>query len=199
MNNSTIKLDVMSDEQTHVYNKIREGNNVIVDACAGSGKSTTILSIASNMPNHQFIQLTYNSMLSSEIKTKIEKLGLQNLKVYTFHSLVVKYYSADGYTDTIIRKILQNNTSPRKSIPKFHVLVIDEAQDMTFLYFKLLVKFCRDMGERIQLLILGDFMQGLYEFKGADIRFLTFLDYIWKNFEFLHFPPSHQYPFKMFY
>ena len=194
-----IKLDIMSDEQADVYNKIKEGNNVIVDACAGSGKSTTILSIANNMSDHQFIQLTYNSMLSSEIKNKVEKLGLQNLKVHTFHSLVVKYYCSEGYTDTIIRKILLKNIPPKKQIPKFHVLVIDEAQDMTFLYFKLLVKFCRNMGEKIQLLILGDYMQGLYEFKGADIRFLTFADNIWKKFDMLHSPHFHKCTLKMSY
>jgi len=37
------KLDPMSEEQEKIYHYIREGNNVIVDACAGSGKSTTIL------------------------------------------------------------------------------------------------------------------------------------------------------------
>jgi len=193
MNNSNEKdnpysLDPMSEEQSIVYNNIKDGNNVIVDACAGSGKSTTILSIATNMFESKFVQLTYNSMLCTEIKEKISKLKLENLNVHTFHSLVVKYYTADGYTDTVIRRVLKKNTPPRMIIPKFNVLVIDEAQDMTFLYFKLVVKFCRDMGEPIQLLILGDFMQGLYEFKGADTRFLTSASKIWENFEKLKSP-----------
>jgi hypothetical protein len=62
------------------------------------------------------------------------------------------------------------------------VIVLDEAQDMTFLYFQFVVKYCREMGTPFQLLILGDYMQGLYEFKGADIRFLTMADEIWSNF-----------------
>jgi hypothetical protein len=44
----------------------------------------------------------------------------------------------------------------------------------------------QDMGSPIQLLILGDYMQGLYEFKGADIRFLTMGSEIWSNFERLN-------------
>lgn len=179
------KLDPMSDEQHLVYQHIQSGKNVVVDACAGSGKSTTILSIATYMPNHHFVQLTYNSMLCAEIKAKVEDLGLSNINIYTYHSLAVKYYSNSGYTDTMIRRVLNHDVPPRSPIPRIHVLVIDETQDMTMLYFKLVVKFCKDHGESIQLLILGDFMQGLYEFKGADTRFLTNASEIWKDFPLL--------------
>ena len=34
---------------------------------------------------------------------------------------------------------------------------------------------------KFQLLVLGDYMQGLYEFKGSDIRFLTMAEVIWKQ------------------
>lgn len=179
------KLDPMSDEQIAVFDAIKDGKNVVVDACAGSGKSTTILSIATYMPNHEFIQLTYNSMLCAEIKTKADALGLSNIKIYTYHSLAVRYYSNSGYTDTMIRRVLNVNGPPKTPIPRFHILVIDETQDMTMLYFKLVVKFCKDHGFPIQLLILGDFMQGLYEFKGADTRFLTNATEIWSGFPLL--------------
>lgn len=180
-----MKLDPMSDEQRVIYEHIRSGKNVVVDACAGSGKSTTILSIATCMPDHTFIQLTYNSMLCAEIKTKADELGLSNIHIYTYHSLAVKFYSNAGYTDTMIRRVLNQQTPPRTTIPRTHILVIDETQDMTMLYFKLVVKFCKDHGQPIQLLILGDFMQGLYEFKGADTRFLTNAPEIWGGFHLL--------------
>jgi ATP-dependent exoDNAse (exonuclease V) beta subunit len=41
------------------------------------------------------------------------------------------------------------------------------------------------MGSPIQLLILGDPRQCLYEFKGADTRFLTMADIVWTDFELL--------------
>jgi hypothetical protein len=185
INENKIKLDPMSDEQRVIYEYIKSGNNVVVDACAGSGKSTTILSIATCIPDREFIQLTYNSMLCAEIKTKADQLGLSNIRIYTYHSLAVKYYSNNGYTDTMIRRVLNHNMPPRISIPRTHVIVIDETQDMTMLYFKLVVKFCKDHGHPIQLLILGDFMQGLYEFKGADTRFLTNAPEIWNSFPLL--------------
>lgn len=192
-------LDPMSDEQRVIYEHIRDGKNVVVDACAGSGKSTTILSIATCMPNHHFIQLTYNSMLCAEIKTKAEQLGLSNIQIYTYHSLAVRYYSNAGYTDTMIRRVLSHNSEPRATIPRTNILVIDETQDMTMLYFKLVIKFCKDHGDPIQLLILGDFMQGLYEFKGADTRFLTNASEIWGSFPLLKSPEFVKCTLKMSY
>ncbi len=56
-------MNAISEEQTIVLNNTKSGHNSVVDAVAGSGKSTTILSIASKMISKKFIQFTYNSML----------------------------------------------------------------------------------------------------------------------------------------
>jgi len=172
-------MNPISEEQAVVLKHIKAGQNAVVNAVAGSGKSTTVLSIAAAMKSSKIIQFTYNSMLRYEIKEKTEALGIANLDVHTYHSMAVKYYNASAYTDTGIRHILANKVVPRIRIPKKDVVVIDEAQDMTFLYFQLVVKFTVDMNHPFQLIILGDFMQGLYEFKGADTRFLTLADQFW--------------------
>lgn len=176
-----ISMNALSDEQLIVLNHTKSGHNSVVDAVAGSGKSTTILSIAAKLVSRKFIQFTYNSMLRHEIKDKTEQLNISNLDIHTYHSLAVKYYNSSAYTDTGIRHILAHNTAPRIHIPKKDVVVIDEAQDMTFLYFQFIVKYTMDMKSPFQLIVLGDYMQGLYEFKGADTRFLTLAIEIWKN------------------
>ena len=178
-------MTISSEEQQDIINHLLLGNNVIVDACAGSGKSTTILSAAQQLSNLEFIQVTYNSSLRTEIKEKIEVLKLNNIKVHTFHSLAVRYYLPTAYTDTGIRQILYNNIEPNEIIQKYQILVIDESQDMTFLYYQFIIKFTKDMGSPFLLLVLGDYMQGLYEFKGSDIRFLTKAVEIWNNHPFL--------------
>jgi hypothetical protein len=96
--------------------------------------------------------------------------------------------------DSVIRKIVSKNKPLRDGgiAPKLNILVIDESQDMTFLYFKLIVKFCKDCNQEIQILVLGDYMQGLYEFKGADIRFLTCADKIWNQFTLLKTQQFHK-------
>jgi len=178
--NSMIEL---SAEQAHILKQVKSGKNVLVDSCAGTGKTTLILSVAKALRTKQLLQMTYNSMLRHEVKDRVKRSEITNMKVHTFHSLAVKYYSPTSFTDTGIRFILFKNTPPLTPLPKFDVLVLDEAQDMTFIYFQFMVKFARDTGSPIQLLILGDFMQGLYDFKGADIRFLTLADVIWSNFK----------------
>ena len=179
----------MSEEQRKVLDYIRSGKNVVVDACAGSGKSTTILSIAKELTGKKIRQFTYNSQLRFDVKENIKKMKLQNLEVHTYHSFAVKYYSNVAHTDTGIRQILREDTSPRNPIPLVDIVVLDESQDMTLLYFELVVKMAKNMCHKkkhsFQLLVLGDYMQGLYEFKGADIRFLTRAHEIWKTLPYL--------------
>lgn len=179
----------MSVEQRTTLDYIRAGYNVKVDACAGSGKSTTILSIAQELTGLHIRQFTYNSMLRHEVKEKIKELDLENLTVHTYHSFTVKHYSDMGHTDTGIRHVLRENLPPRTPISRVDLLVLDECQDMTPLYFQLIVKMSKDMfsvhRKPFQLLVLGDYMQGLYEFKGADIRFLTEAATIWQTLPYL--------------
>lgn len=181
----------MSQEQRTVLDCIRAGHNVVVDACAGSGKSTTILSIAKELTGKKILQFTYNSMLRHEVKEKVRELELKNIQVHTYHSFAVKYYSAAAHTDTGIRQVVRNRLLPKQPLPHIDIIVLDESQDMTMLYYQLVLQSIQDMFcDRqgiptmhptgvFQLLILGDYRQGLYEFKGADIRFLTKADQIW--------------------
>lgn len=197
---------IPSQEQQTVIDFIRQGKNVKVNAVAGSGKSTVVLMTAENLPQKRFLQITYNSMLRKEVKEKIEKLGdaCSNMDVHTYHSLAVCYYNRAAHKDLEIQHILHRNTEPIAPIPVYDVLILDEVQDMTFLYFSLILKFLHDMlpapkkkrktkkrsGGTVQLMVLGDVMQGLYDFKGADIRFLTMAADIWKNSGFLGDPTS---------
>jgi len=179
------------------------GGNVVVDACAGSGKSTTILSVARCLPKQRFLQVTYNAALRKEFQAKVQEYGLKNVDVHTYHSLAVRYFSPDAYTDTGIRRLLgslpgqgETEVANPALAGKYNIVVLDEAQDMTLLYFRLIQHLLRcvcasttrrtrrggGVGHRVQLLVLGDWMQGLYEFKGADIRFLTLAPEIWAPF-----------------
>ena len=59
-----------SDEQMTVIQAIKDGFNVQVDAVAGSGKTTTVLSLADQISDKIIIQLTYNSELKEEVVQK---------------------------------------------------------------------------------------------------------------------------------
>jgi len=184
---------VTSEEQQNAIDFILAGDNVILDAVAGSGKSTTVLSLARQVQDKtRILQLAYNATLRAEVKAKLKEREIKNVSVHTFHSLAVKYYLLSAHTDTGITKIVREDMLPKSEIPKYGILVLDEAQDMSFLYFQFMVKFAFDMGTKFQLCVLGDYMQGIYEFKGADIRSLTHAHIIWRNHPLLSSRVFHQ-------
>ncbi len=178
-------MNAVSDEQQYIITQVENGKNVQVDACAGSGKSTTILSAAKAMPHKTFLLITYNKSLRKEIKEKVAELDLKNITVHTYHSLAVAVYNTDAHIDKVMRLFISRDDPFKVAQKGYDIVVLDEVQDMTFLYYRLILKYIRDVGSQIQLLVLGDYMQGLYEFKGADIRFLTLADKIWKDFHYL--------------
>lgn len=181
-------MNAVSEEQQYIINMVQQGKNVQVDACAGSGKSTTILSTAKSMPDKTFLLITYNKSLRKEMKEKVDELGLQNVTVHTYHSLAVAAYDKDAHKDKEMRLIISKNTPPNNSMfskKKHDIIVLDEVQDMKFLFYRFVIKYVIDMGEKIQIMILGDYMQGLYEYQGSDARFLTMANEIWKKYDYL--------------
>ena len=69
-----MNLPIPSEEQLTIINHIKSGKyNGEVDAVAGSGKTTTILSLASHIADKSIIQITYNSELKREVSEKKEK------------------------------------------------------------------------------------------------------------------------------
>jgi len=174
-------MDRLSDEQQNILDKVKEGYNVVVDSVAGTGKTTLNLSIARELPKKKILQMTYNKSLRHEVKQKVHDLGFSNMEVHTYHSLAVRYYSPLANDDIELKRVTCANIPPVTPLPKIDIIVLDEKQDMTFLYYQFMIKVAKDMNHPFQLLILGDYMQGLYEFKGSDIRFLTMAEEIWKN------------------
>ena len=147
-------MNSASEEQSIAIQHIINGDNVILDAVAGSGKSTTVLSAASSMNEKKFLLIAFNAMLRKETEAKVKSLELSNVIVHTFHSLCVKYYLSSAHTDTGIRRVILNKMKPKEALPKIDVIVLDESQDMSFLYFKWMVKFARDMARPFQLFVL---------------------------------------------
>lgn len=172
-----------SVEQAAILNYLRQGFHLVGDCVAGSGKTTTVLHIAKAFPKRQILQITYNAQLKSEVRAKADATQLPNLEVHTYHSLAVRYYSPQAHDDTTLRALVRTDMRPRDTLPRYHILVLDESQDMTLLYYCLVRKFLLDHGKDLQILVLGDRYQGIYQFKDADIRYLTLANTIWGSVE----------------
>ena len=84
-----MSLAPISEEQTDILLKISAGNNVKVDAVAGSGKTTTCLYIAKNNPTRKILLLTYNAKLKLETRERARSLGLDNISILRVLKIVV--------------------------------------------------------------------------------------------------------------
>lgn len=160
-----------SHEQQFIIDNL-EHNNMIIDSVAGSGKTTTNLFIAKNFQSKKILLLTYNAKLKIETRTKVEKLGFTNLEVHSYHSFCVKYYKNNCYTDKEIKQVTDKKLKPNRKL-EFDIIVLDETQDMTPLYYKLVYKINLDNSKKARICILGDNNQSIFDFNGADPRFIT--------------------------
>lgn len=169
-------LPPFSEEQKSIVECINNGENVNVDSVAGSGKTTTILGIAQTMNKHNILLLTYNAKLKLETRLKKTELKLDNLEVHSYHSYGVKYYSSKCMTDYGIITVVEDDMkSSNKSI--YNIIILDELQDMTPLYYKFSRKIIRDNDEKkLQMCVLGDKQQSIYDFNKADSRFIIYTD-----------------------
>ena len=173
---------IITDEQNEIVGSIMD-YNVLVNAVAGSGKTTTILFMANAYPERSFLLITYNAKLRYETRQKCCEMGLENIEVHTYHSYCRKYYHPTCKTDTEIKETLLQDIQPIEDF-YFTNLILDEVQDMTPLFYQLIIKIINDIPsgvEKPMMCLLGDVKQSIYEFNGSDSRFLSMGDKIFIN------------------
>lgn len=181
-----------SPEQQKIVNYMRK-HNVIVDAVAGSGKTTTILSIAKEI-RESILLLTYNKKLKFETRERKNREGLDNLEVHSYHSFCSKYYGENCKTDIGIKKIISDNKK-FNNFAGYDIIILDEAQDMTEIYYTIVLKILKDNNEAnpwiekfTKICLFGDKFQNIFTFNNADDRFLRYADRLFPsyNYEWRH-------------
>eukprot|EP00854_Cymbomonas_tetramitiformis_P000568 gene568-968_t len=183
-----VDLKPASQEQAAIVAAFVSGANVIVNAVAGSGKTTTILHVAKALPHRRILVLTYNARLKLATRAAIQHYGLRNVEAHSFHAAGAKFYAghvsehaADFRTDKGLMRLVKEPRPPSRALvlggDPFDALVVDEAQDLKPLLFQVVQKLREDigagLGQEPQLLMLGDERQCIYGFQQADARYLT--------------------------
>lgn len=168
-------LNAASEEQQLIIDVAStRSTNIIVDAVAGSGKTTLIMHIAKANPDMNILVITYNKDLKAESRERAKSLGLGNVEIHTYHSLCFRYYSCTDYTDNGIEKSIASGMTKRCNA---NFIVLDESQDVTPLLFNLFRNFYVSISDirngNIPVCIVGDKYQMIYGFRGADTRYLT--------------------------
>lgn len=162
-----------SNEQLNIINKINT-NNVMVQAVAGSGKTTSILHIGNEYQDLSILVLTYNAKLKIETREKAKALGLDNIEIHSYHAFCVKYYDRKCFTDNKIITVLTKPEREKNNTTfEYDLIIIDEIQDMTPLYYKLVLDVLKRHTIKPKLCVLGDKYQNIFKFNKADSRFLT--------------------------
>ena len=118
----------LSDEQQELIALAKEGKNVLVDACIGSGKTTTIQVLCNELSDKKILYLTYNTLLKIDAKEKIKS---RNVFVTNYHGFaykcLVQAKIKAGISD-LIQTFLKNKDTIK--VPEYDLLVIDEYQDI---------------------------------------------------------------------
>ena len=71
------------------------------------------------------------------------EIKIGTIECHTYHSFSVKYYSSTCFTDYQMTDIIDNQMVC-KCPYLFDLLILDEAQDMTSLYYALVCKIIKD-------------------------------------------------------
>ena len=173
-----------SPEQQAIVDGILRGENIIVDAVAGSGKTSTCECIAKACPTKNIIILVYSRRLAQESAPRFKQFT--NVKTYTIHGSTCNFLKSPAHTDAGLIKITQTRKHPIKNI-NFDILIIDESQDMIKEYYEYIIHFINMNNKQIQLIILGDQYQNIYQYKGGDARFLLLASRLY-NQQFVIYP-----------
>src|SRR5690606_13880514 len=114
--------------------------------------------------------LTYNSKLKIETRERAKRMQLDNIEIHSYHSFCVKYFNNKCFTDTEIYRIIDRDTICVINYG-FDIILLDECQDMTQLYYSLICKIIRNNKNPIKICVLGDKYQSIYDFNNSDSRY----------------------------
>lgn len=158
--------------QQKFIDTIKKGYNCKSISVYGSGKTTMSLYCAKANPSKKFLLLLYNARLKLETQKRVKEMGLKNIKCLSIHSCATRYFKS-CYNDFLLKEILDDDLDA-KSNPCYDVLICDEVQDFIPMYLKFVVKkVMKELCiENVQLGIIGDDKQLLYEYNGANPKYL---------------------------
>ena len=166
-------------------------HHVIIQAAAGTGKTTSSLSIPYFAPKDRFLLLTFNNELCGNTKHRVEfDWGLENTDTYTFHGFMNRFFGTCRNDIDLYNLLAQSNLVPKNRMPRWARVCLDEFQDANYGIYAIsqLILFWQHKlypptisQTPTQLIIMGDTLQCLYEYSGADRRFITLAKLIYNQ------------------
>lgn len=155
----------LSSEQNEFIARALEGNNILVDACIGSGKTTAIQQLCNDFPpDTKILYLTYNRLLKLDAQEKIKSA---NTTVTNYHGFAMSALRKVNITCGVPELVHTfNQTKP--PIDRYNVLILDEYQDIEQEFADMLW-YIKSTNPQIQLISVGDMMQKIYDRTTLDV------------------------------
>lgn len=160
-----------TDEQHEIAELVKRGHSVIVEAVAGSGKTTTVFLAVQTAPGTSLkrtLFLTYSKDLKMDNRRRVAELNLDHVHAHSFHSFACNMYTPLAYES------LDHATGMDPVVEfAYDMIIVDEMQDVDPTIFRFLRQIIRD--NRIttpQFLFLGDEAQCIFQYRDSDPRFL---------------------------
>lgn len=155
----------LSDEQKDFIRTALEGNNILVDACIGSGKTTAIQQLCNVLPNNKrILYLTYNRLLKIDARAKIKAA---NVTVTNYHGFAYSMLRRLGMHTGVSDLILEFNRV-KPPIGKYDVLILDEYQDIMQEFAEML-EYITSANSGIQIIAVGDMEQKIYDMTSLNV------------------------------
>ena len=177
----TVDKIELSDEQKRFIKLALAGNNILVDACIGSGKTTAIQALCDEFSqDKKVLYLTYNKLLKLDAKKKIKH---KNVTVTNYHGYAYMVLNQIGVRAGI-SDLIQEFVRVKPEISGYDVLVIDEYQDIEQELADMLEQI-KAANPKMQIIAVGDMEQKIYDKTTLDVK--GFVDKFLGEYETLQF------------
>ncbi|SFT36175.1 DNA binding domain-containing protein, excisionase family [Lachnospiraceae bacterium XBD2001] len=164
-NNQPIELN-LSDEQNQFIELAVQGNNILVDACIGSGKTTAIQALCNALPtSKRVLYLTYNRLLKVDAKRRIRNKNVLVTNYHGYASRVLREQGISAGVSDLIQKYLEL----KPELESYDVLIIDEYQDIEQEFADML-EHLKFMNPAMQIVVVGDMEQKIYDKTSLDVQ-----------------------------
>lgn len=154
-----------SIEQKQFIEHAKAGENILVDACIGSGKTTAIQKLCLSLPtNKRILYLTYNKLLKLDAQSKILN---RNVLVQNYHGFAYMVNTRAGLHSGV-SDLIQTTLINKPHIPQYDLLILDEYQDID-LEISQLLEYIKSTNPDMQIIAVGDMEQKIYDKTTLDV------------------------------